>query len=867
MAIDRDSLTNEPKVGVHSPAFEPSPTINITSRPPVPADFEMTINLATPPDSSPSSHAGATPPQTSFSLPCDFGEYELLEEIARGGMGVVYKARHRSLDRVVALKILLSGQFASQDELRRFYMEASAAAKLDHPGIVPVYEIGQFDSKHFLSMKYIEGASLSHRMAELRKDPRAYVAVLARVARAVHHAHQRGVLHRDLKPGNIIIDTTGNPLVTDLGLAKPVEEESHVTKTGSILGTPSYMAPEQASGQKEITTAVDIYALGAILYELLTGEPPHRGANALETVMMVINNQIVAPRDRDSSIDRGLDLICRKCLDKDPNRRYSSAAALADDLQNWLGGRRLSVVAPSLASTSLYWLRENARAAIASIFIGIVGGIMIGVVFASLGMDVTRMTQLYSLFPEDKPSVLQMYSWIEWVPQSVRPTMQFILMSVLALLGFANAMIVRPRSRDVAFLTGTLSGLFAALFSFAISIGWQPINGWAVQQTEPEMRLMSRALWVDSETTLQQARQSLLRRYPTLKEMSPEERGEYLADKLVFDQMLGVPSGLWLGLGVAMLIAVFPTIAGTLAAGHLFQVARSRKQAIIRYWEAAPLATTFFVMFVLSQFPQVMFSPHWLYQFSFYAALLLASYAAFVGWKWYYRLLLHATWLMALINYQLEVSRIVQAERYATYDAAKGYYEAAAERIESYLRQRPRDSIRFQAAIARLYAGDKTGYEKHCETMLEYYVDDLFNPTYADRLAKTCLLAPSNDFDLPAIHAMAAHASSFEGTDHTSWFLICRALSELRQGNGEQSLEWCGKAQDKIDHPWQRRTIDIISALALRQRGNETDAQAHFQAALENLEVEKAQLGDDPDWTNRLFFEILAREFEPKLGL
>src|SRR5438132_10857315 len=264
----------------------------------------------------------------------EFGDYELLEEIGRGGQGVVYRARQKSLNRTVALKVIGLGQFASTPHLKRFRQEAEAAASLEHPQIVPIYEIGERDRSCYFSMKFVEGGQLDAVLEGKPMPVRQAAELLVKIARTVEFAHEHGILHRDIKPGKILLDKKGEPHLTDFGLARLVEQESTVTNSFDVLGTPSYMAPEQAAGQaKELTAAADVYSLGAVFYQMLTSQPPFAGGTTYETIRLVLETEPRSPRLWNPKVDVDLATICLKCLEKDPERRYSSALALAEDLE------------------------------------------------------------------------------------------------------------------------------------------------------------------------------------------------------------------------------------------------------------------------------------------------------------------------------------------------------------------------------------------------------------------------------------------------------------------------------------------------------------------------------------------------------
>lgn len=289
-------------------------------------------------ESRPSAESGAEGVVRSF------GDYELLREVARGGMGVVYRARQVSLNRIVALKMILSGQFASSEDVSRFHIEAEAAANLDHPGIVPIYEIGQHEGQHFFTMGFVEGESLADRLHQGPMPPEQAVELTVRLAKAMAYAHHKGVVHRDLKPANILLDPAGDPKVTDFGLAMRIQEESGLTRTGAVMGTPSYMSPEQAAGRtSEVGPRSDLYSLGALLYCLLTGHPPFQAASMIDTLAQVIDCEPVPICVLNPQVDRDLDAICLKCLEKSPDDRYQSAEELAAELECFLRGDEISV--------------------------------------------------------------------------------------------------------------------------------------------------------------------------------------------------------------------------------------------------------------------------------------------------------------------------------------------------------------------------------------------------------------------------------------------------------------------------------------------------------------------------------------------
>jgi eukaryotic-like serine/threonine-protein kinase len=336
---------------------------------PIPPRDEPTLKSPDGPETILGGGPGTGPPCGAVPIGM-LGDYELLEELGQGGMGRVYKAWQRSLGRLVALKVIRAGAAATRDDRLRFRTEAEAAARLDHPNIIPVHEVGEFDGQPYLAVRYVEGGPLSRHLDRFHDDPRAAAALVVALARAVHHAHERGVLHRDLKPGNVLLEWRAGdaglpvPHVTDFGLARLLDHDSTLTRTGDLVGTPSYMAPEQASGgAAAITTATDVHGLGAILYALLTGRPPFAGPTVLETLEQVKGHEPDRPRRLNPKVDRELETICLTCLAKDPRRRYASALALAEDLESWLAYRPIAARPATSRERLAKWVRRHPAAA------------------------------------------------------------------------------------------------------------------------------------------------------------------------------------------------------------------------------------------------------------------------------------------------------------------------------------------------------------------------------------------------------------------------------------------------------------------------------------------------------------------------
>ncbi len=645
--------------------------------------------------------------------------YELLEELGRGGMGVVYKARQIALDRLVALKMVLAGSMASPAEVQRFRAEAESAARLDHPNIVPIYEVGQNQGQPFFSMKWVDGGSLADHLSRGRPDERDAVRLVLAVARAVHHAHQRGIIHRDLKPANVLLSHPSRqppknpspqppprsgegeeeqnpspqppprsgegeedkrhplpsplsascsplsasgrgaggeglrdviPLITDFGLAKRTDGDSGLTQTGAIVGTPSYMAPEQAAGKKEITTSADVYALGAILYECLTGRPPFHGATPLETVLQVLEQPPTPPRTVNPQVDRDLELICLKCLQKEPRQRYGSAEALADELEHWLAGEPVSVQPPSLPALLRLWLRQHFGAAGWMIGVGLAIGILSGLTgwLVFIGPAIADSAAVYRQLPGIEPPLLA-------IPWRVSPgwgrLVYIVTVLLIAASGLVPAMLIRPKNRAADVAAGAITGLVAAITAIAIAYGWWGVLVTTVDPINEDLQLLSRAAWeAQANPDDRPAAGRLLHKYPDLQGIPAASRGDVLYHKLRADLTARIPLGIWLGILFMLAVCESVCIAGTMAAGPLVRQHGRAAAVVLPYLEIVIPSTALLLLacgMLLN--PWIKKTDVEVWHLIMAMFLVLAIIAALRRWPWFVRLLLQAGWMFVII--------------------------------------------------------------------------------------------------------------------------------------------------------------------------------------------------------------------------
>jgi hypothetical protein len=589
-----------------------------------------------------------------------FGDYEIVSEIARGGMGVVFRARQVSLNREVALKMILAGGLASAGEVERFRLEAEAAAALDHPNVLPIYEVRDHDGRPYFSMKLVEGGSLAGKLAASPRPPvRELVGLLAKVCRAVDFAHRRGVLHRDLKPGNVLLDADGTPYVTDFGLAKRAgREESGLTRTGAVVGTPSYMPPEQARGEKGITTAADVYALGAILYEALTGRPPFRGESVMDTLVKVMTESPADPRALAPAADRDLSLVALKCLAKDPAARYGSAAALADDLERWLAGEPLSVRPLSAAAQAWRWLRRNAATAVGVTVLGLVAGV-VGPL-AAFAFEGGKSI----LVPPDAGPLNPMV-WFNAAGKN--PDARYGILGAAAVLvvgaGWLVRLVARPANSRAAVAAAAVVGLIATLTAFSFigpALASQVhgrVGGLQLHPIEDPQDLAARGR---PQSEIPAADAAYLRQFLPPGPLDPRQERTRLdvvrGQAVRANRMYAAVGFGWVFLLFIGVFFLALTVHSTWAADHLVRSGRGPVGRVVCYlelyapalallvWGLVALALTLVLLGITD-------GPSWalrLVPLAFAAALVGLTHAGVVlRWRWWVRLGSYLLWVAA----------------------------------------------------------------------------------------------------------------------------------------------------------------------------------------------------------------------------
>jgi tRNA A-37 threonylcarbamoyl transferase component Bud32 len=578
--------------------------------------------------------------------------YEILGELGRGAMGVVYKARQTALNRTVALKMILSGAHAGPLTQARFTLEAEAIAAIRHPHVVEVFDFGRADGLPYFALEFVDGGTLAERLAKTGPlSPTAAAEMVAKLATGMAAAHAKGIIHRDLKPANVLLTADGEPKVTDFGLARIGESE--MTATGAVMGTPSYMSPEQAGGHtREVGTHSDVWALGAILYELLTGRPPFRGDSIQGTLQQVLTRDPEQPRTINPSVSRDLELICLKCLAKEPQHRYGSAEALAADLGHWLSGEPVSVRPPTLTALLRLWLRQNFGAAGWTLVIGLVVGVLVSGVtwLAVIEPALSAPAAAYQWLPSVKRPLLA-FSWQP--PAWQRNLVPLIGLAALASLGLMTARLVRPRNRSADIAAGLATGLVTGTVLFTLSFGWLAVVARS-QPTTQDIMMLCRAALADPPPldAASDPRARLLTRYPDLPNVPAERRAGVVYGDVLCRLLAGIPIAIWFGMLLALGVSVAAAVSGACVAGPLLRNGGLRWKIVPPYLEAElPVAGLMVAIFMLLGIPMLDFR---LSMQAWHLALLFilpALVLVGVQWRWHWalRVLLHVAWVSALI--------------------------------------------------------------------------------------------------------------------------------------------------------------------------------------------------------------------------
>jgi len=515
-----------------------------------------------------------------------FGRYKLTRQLGQGAMGAVFLARDTHLERDVALKTPTISITDREEFLERFKREAQAAAHLKHPNICPVHDFGEVDGVPFITMGLINGHPLSRLVIKENKDQRWIATIVRTIAHALKHAHEQGVVHRDLKPGNILVENDGTPYITDFGLACRVDQEdqSRLTQEGAIMGTPSYMSPEQAMGISSVTTAVDIYALGAIMYELLTGVPPYRGETALETILQIREGIIEPPSKKNSSLDYELELICLKCLQRDPEQRYETALSFVSDLEAWMNHEPISIRPPSWRDRTSLWFQRNRQ--VAYLAFAVFMGVLVTTPFALNFIAGQNFVRVYDYFPEEsRPwlfSLGHISSRVNYICGA------FLVFFLWPITGFLNAYVARPTSYWKATSAGGLTSVVLIVI-FSILLGWMPLM--RLTHDDSREKTLTQALWPKQGQDADYTRRLANNMYPGLDKIPVTQRADAIAFRLHSDRLGAAPQAIAFIVFVEFCLMV-PVIYGTALAYSLLKRGNNNWIALFRYFVAWWLIAT-----------------------------------------------------------------------------------------------------------------------------------------------------------------------------------------------------------------------------------------------------------------------------------
>ncbi|QEG24287.1 serine/threonine-protein kinase [Mariniblastus fucicola] len=815
----------------------------------------------------PGSDTGKPP---SIAVP-SIDNYEILDELGRGGMGVVYKARDTKLDRVVALKMILGGKFASDEEIQRFRIEGESAARLDHPGIVPIYDTGQVDGNHFFAMKFIGGSSLLDKLDEYQSDRRAGCELIAKIADAVQHAHQRAVLHRDLKPANVLIDSDGQPAITDFGLAKRTDGDSELTQTGLVMGTPGFMSPEQAAGRKDVTTSADIFSLGAMLYWIITGEPPFKGETGIQAVMKTIEGDTPSLRLLVPDANSDLDLICQKAMHRDPLQRYSSAAAMADDLRAWLDGEPLSVRRATAMNMASVWVRKNLRTVLAACATGLLCGLIVGGILgvAELRNAAEEEYRAQQLGGESSSTWVSIFIGLRQL-SSQWFLLSYLMVPAVALCAFLCVRWVRPKTREANIAAAVTCGIVASAVTFLLGGGWGIVSSASVDRGFRDIELLSSVAWLESESERKLARRAFVQRYPGLEEMGAADRQLAIRRKIMHDQKTGLTPGIWMGVCVAILFTGLPLTLTSVLSGMLWRQGIRGWQWFGCTWERAAYLLLFFL--VLSFLLRPVWPSIWLVVASL-AMFLLGLFLAVRMSSWYLRVgMVPVPFIcMALIGSDY------QGMLHSVWNAGRAGDEVELrqqmENSDRLLAQTERSYDRYAAAIGWLYLGDEDRYQHHCDKLRSSF-EFAYRPEIASRIAKVSLLRPDlqTEDNLDLAEELAEYASGFESSDLANQFRSTRALAELRRGNYKSALEWNQKCRalraDQKEYDYTVATSHAVDALAHVRLGETDLARASLELGRKAWQVARQdtmQDGVDERWPDWATFQVLEKEILKEL--